>query len=135
MKFKALVLLSLRALLVLTQTPPTPEEVNGAANGTGGVFGGRMGPPRAPKDGPAIPKGIEGAPQGADGGALINGGKAGGGWKGAVADNSGGSGPFNAYWTNDTSLPNHTIYAPRKVDATKKLPLLVWGNGECTFNI
>jgi len=52
----------------------------------------------------------------------------------AKADYSGGSGPFNARYFIDASLPNHTIYAPKTVVAGRKLPLIVWGNGACGAN-
>ncbi|TLD35046.1 alpha/beta hydrolase [Venturia nashicola] len=52
----------------------------------------------------------------------------------AKQDWSGGSGPFNAKYFTDPSLPFHTIYAPKVVVPGKKLPLLVWANGACGTN-
>jgi len=51
-----------------------------------------------------------------------------------MKDNSGGSGPFKANYTEDASLPNHTIYAPKSPPANEKLPVIVWGNGFCSGN-
>jgi hypothetical protein len=59
-------------------------------------------------------------------GSILNGGKDGGGISKAKQDWSGGSGPFNAKYFTDSSLPNHTIYAPKTPIPGKKLPLLVW---------
>jgi hypothetical protein len=43
-------------------------------------------------------------------------------------DLSGGSGPYKANLTEDTSYPNHTIYAPIvPPPADIKLPVLIWG--------
>lgn len=126
MVFKVLLLVLLCAVMARAQIAPTPDEVNGVDGGSGGVFGGNM-TAGAAKGLPAFPKGER---VGDTTGSIFNGGKAGGGWIRAVADNSGGSGPFNAWWTSDASFPNHTIYVPRKVDPTIKLPVVVWGNGE-----
>jgi len=43
---------------------------------------------------------------------------------------NGGSGPYNAGYVTDESLPNHTIYAP-KTPPNVKMPVIVWGNGGC----
>lgn len=59
-------------------------------------------------------------------GSILSGGKDGGGIGKAKQDWSGGSGPFNARYSTDPSLPLHTIYAPKVVVPGKKLPLLVW---------
>jgi len=46
-------------------------------------------------------------------------------------DDSGGSGPFKArYQAADSSLPKHTIYAP-KSPPPEPMPVIVWGEGEC----
>jgi hypothetical protein len=66
--------------------------------------------------------------------SMQRGGKDGGGISRAKADYSGGSGPFNARYFTDASLPQHTIYAPKTVIKGKKLPLIVWGNGACGAN-
>jgi hypothetical protein len=54
-----------------------------------------------------------------------------GGLAKSIPDWSGGSGPYNAKFFTDSSLPQHTIYAPKVPPPGKKLPLLVWGNGAC----
>jgi len=54
-----------------------------------------------------------------------------GGFGKRKTDWSGGSGPFTAQYFTSPSLPRHTIYAPKKADASKKLPLIVWANGAC----
>lgn len=59
-------------------------------------------------------------------GSILTGGKDGGGVSKAKQDWSGGSGPFNAKYFTDTSLPLHTIYGPKVVIPGKKLPLVVW---------
>jgi hypothetical protein len=49
-----------------------------------------------------------------------------------MKDDSGGSGPFKANYTEDASLPGHTIYAPKvPPPQSEKLPVIVWGNGMC----
>lgn len=65
-------------------------------------------------------------------GSILNGGKNGGGIGKAKQDWSGGSGPFNAKYFTDPSLPFHTIYAPETVVPRKKLPLLVWASQQTT---
>lgn len=49
-----------------------------------------------------------------------------------MKDDSGGTGPYKAKFTQEQSLANHTIYAPavRPPDSVK-LPVLVWSNGFC----
>ena len=44
-----------------------------------------------------------------------------------------GSGPFPARKEMDESLPDHVIYRPADLStaATRKLPIVVWGNGGC----
>jgi hypothetical protein len=49
-----------------------------------------------------------------------------------MKDDSGGSGPYKANYTEDASLPGHTIYAPKvPPPASERLPVIVWGNGAC----
>jgi hypothetical protein len=49
-----------------------------------------------------------------------------------MKDDSGGSGPYKANYTEDATLPGHTIYAPKvPPPAPEKLPVIVWGNGAC----
>jgi hypothetical protein len=43
---------------------------------------------------------------------------------------NGGSGPYKAGYVSDTTLPKHTIYAP-KTPPSVKMPVIVWGNGGC----
>jgi hypothetical protein len=130
MELKAFMLLSFGASLALAQKGPTPEEVNGPENSPGGAFGGRMmGGVRAPNGTRPTPEGMLASAKPDD--PLVAGGESGGGFAKAVADNSGGSGPFSAWWTSEPSFANHTIYAPKNVNSGVKLPLLVWGNGEC----
>ncbi|KAI1854732.1 hypothetical protein JX265_002369 [Neoarthrinium moseri] len=50
--------------------------------------------------------------------------------KGAGAVTS-GSGPYPAAMVSDSSLPNHTIYAPKSPPANITLPFISWGNGGC----
>jgi hypothetical protein len=44
-----------------------------------------------------------------------------------------GTGPYPAKYFSDSTLPSHTIYAP-KTPPPEELPVLVWGNGAC-FNM
>ncbi|PVH80462.1 hypothetical protein DL98DRAFT_627516 [Cadophora sp. DSE1049] len=45
---------------------------------------------------------------------------------------SGGTGPYApAAYTMDTTLSDHTLFAPKIVPASVKLPVLVWGQGGC----
>ncbi len=47
---------------------------------------------------------------------------------------NGGTGPYSAIATEDTSLPGMTIYRPKDLSpfsGSKKLPVLLWGNGGC----
>lgn len=47
-------------------------------------------------------------------------------------DDSGGSGPYKAgYQAADSSLPKHTIYAP-KTPPPEPMPVIVWGEGKCS---
>jgi hypothetical protein len=49
-----------------------------------------------------------------------------------MRDDSGGSGPYKANYTEDATLPGHTIYAPMvPPPASEKMPVIVWGNGAC----
>jgi hypothetical protein len=48
-----------------------------------------------------------------------------------MLDRSGGSGPYKANFTEDPTLPDHTIYAPMTPPAGVKLPVIIWGNGFC----
>jgi hypothetical protein len=49
-----------------------------------------------------------------------------------MVDRSGGSGPYKANYTEDATLPDHTIYAPlTPPPADVKLPVIIWGNGFC----
>jgi len=49
-----------------------------------------------------------------------------------MKDDSGGSGPYKANYTEDASLPGHTIYAPKvPPPPSEKMPVIVWGNGAC----
>jgi hypothetical protein len=121
MMFKTLLLVYFCALSALAQKGPTPEEVNGPGKGGGGAFGGNMFLSGRP---PVVPKGAPATPNGS---VLMD------SWKGSignsVADFSGGSGPLTSAWYSEPTFPNHTIYAPIRVDPSVKLPLLVWGNG------
>lgn len=47
---------------------------------------------------------------------------------------NGGTGEYSAIMKTETSLPTHTIFAPKELAAfnkQNKLPLIVWGNGAC----
>lgn len=46
----------------------------------------------------------------------------------------GGTGPYKAVMASDESLPTHTVFRPRELNALSnqfKLPIVVWGNGAC----
>jgi len=46
----------------------------------------------------------------------------------------GGTGPYKAMMMQETSLPTHTVFRPKNLDAFsggKKLPVIAWGNGAC----
>ena len=46
----------------------------------------------------------------------------------------GGTGPYPAVMASDDSLPTHTVFRPKDLDALGdklKLPIVVWGNGAC----
>jgi hypothetical protein len=45
-----------------------------------------------------------------------------------------GSGPYPAQMTTDSSLPNHTIFAPKAVPGNVSLAVVAWGNGACVTN-
>ena len=42
-----------------------------------------------------------------------------------------GSGPYPAGVTTDSSLPKHTIYAPKTPPSGVSMPFISWGNGAC----
>ncbi|KAH7361019.1 putative chlorophyllase-1 [Rhexocercosporidium sp. MPI-PUGE-AT-0058] len=42
-----------------------------------------------------------------------------------------GSGPYPAGMTSDSSLPKHTIYAPKTPPVNVSMPFISWGNGAC----
>jgi hypothetical protein len=48
-----------------------------------------------------------------------------------AAQATGGSGQYKASAAVDSSLPKHTIYAPKTVPAGIKFPMLTWGNSGC----
>jgi dienelactone hydrolase len=55
----------------------------------------------------------------------------------AAADampDSRGTGPYPAIKTTDAGLPDHVLYRPERIEAlgTRKLAVLVWGNGGCS---
>ena len=46
----------------------------------------------------------------------------------------GGTGPFKAIMLTENSLPTHTVFRPKVLDAfgkSDKLPIIAWGNGAC----
>lgn len=54
--------------------------------------------------------------------------------KGAGAKTS-GSGPYPAVMTTDSTLPGHTIFAPKTPpNGNLTLPFIAWGNGACMLN-
>lgn len=64
---------------------------------------------------------------------------AGAGGTGSEAPSGGqktsGSGPYPAQMLTDSTLPGHTIFAPKTVPANNySLPFIAWGNGACTLN-
>jgi hypothetical protein len=46
-------------------------------------------------------------------------------------ETTGGSGMYGAYLTTDSSIPEHTIYAPKNPPPNLPLPFISWGNGAC----
>ncbi|KAK3389554.1 hypothetical protein B0H63DRAFT_537547 [Podospora didyma] len=50
--------------------------------------------------------------------------------KGSAAATS-GSGPYPAQTFTDSTLPKHTIYAPKKPPTNVTMPVIAWGNGGC----
>jgi dienelactone hydrolase len=54
--------------------------------------------------------------------------------EGSMTIEEGGTGPFKAIVTSDSSLPDHTIYRPADLsEASKesKIPIILFGNGGC----
>jgi hypothetical protein len=50
-----------------------------------------------------------------------------------LRDDSGGSGPYKANYTEDPTLPDRTIYVPKNPPPnSEKLPVIIWGNGKRT---
>jgi hypothetical protein len=47
-----------------------------------------------------------------------------------MVDRTGGSGPYPANYTEDPSLPFHTIYVPKQ-KPKEKMPVIIWANGFC----
>ncbi|KAF1995130.1 hypothetical protein P154DRAFT_612071 [Amniculicola lignicola CBS 123094] len=46
-----------------------------------------------------------------------------------------GSGPYPARMLTDSTLPGHTIFAPKAIPAGNlSMPFIAWGNGACTLN-
>lgn len=46
-----------------------------------------------------------------------------------------GSGPYPAAMVTDSTLPGHTIFAPKTTPAGNlSMPFIAWGNGACTLN-
>lgn len=46
----------------------------------------------------------------------------------------GGTGPYQALMVSESTLPTHTVFRPRSLDAfggERRLPILAWGNGAC----
>ncbi|ORX95929.1 hypothetical protein BCR34DRAFT_549552 [Clohesyomyces aquaticus] len=47
-----------------------------------------------------------------------------------------GSGPYPAQMIQDSSLPGHTIFAPKTPPAGNlSMPFIAWGNGACTLGV
>jgi hypothetical protein len=46
---------------------------------------------------------------------------------------SGITGPYKSEYSTDPNLPKHTIYAPLNAPEGIKLPVLIWGNGACSY--
>ena len=51
--------------------------------------------------------------------------------KGAGKAVQGGTGPYKAAYATDTTLPNHTIYAPKSPPKGVKMPVMLFANGLC----
>jgi len=47
---------------------------------------------------------------------------------------SGGTGPYKAWYKTDSGLPNHTLYLPVPDNHPETMPVLLWGNGACSAN-
>ncbi|RDL34747.1 Uncharacterized protein BP5553_07875 [Venustampulla echinocandica] len=47
---------------------------------------------------------------------------------------NGGSGPYLANYSTDSTLTGHTLFAPKQIPDGLKLPVLVWGEGGCQAN-
>jgi hypothetical protein len=45
----------------------------------------------------------------------------------------GTTGPYKSQYSTDPNLPKHTIYAPLNPPEGVKLPVLIWGNGGCSY--
>ncbi|CAI6333614.1 unnamed protein product [Periconia digitata] len=44
---------------------------------------------------------------------------------------TGGTGPYKSIYYEDPSLPEHTIFMPAQPPTDKKMPVVLWGNGQC----
>jgi dienelactone hydrolase len=50
----------------------------------------------------------------------------------AIGPTTTGSGPYEAHYVEDPTLPNHTIFAPKTPPQGLKMPAFIFGNGGCT---
>jgi hypothetical protein len=91
---------------------------NGHSNDMGGIFGISASMPKSSVSpsvlGGLIATGSESPKLGKAGRAVV-----------------GGTGPYKAAYNADPSLPNHTIYAPKRPPTGVKMPVLIFGNGLC----
>ncbi|KAK0617737.1 hypothetical protein B0T14DRAFT_498698 [Immersiella caudata] len=47
-----------------------------------------------------------------------------------ITPSTGGTGPYKSHFFSDPTLPNHVVYQPKN-PAGLKMPVIVWGNGQC----
>ncbi|PVH98064.1 alpha/beta-hydrolase [Periconia macrospinosa] len=50
---------------------------------------------------------------------------------GAQAPPTAGTGPYKSIYYEDPTLPEHTIFMPAKPPSGVKMPVVLWGNGQC----
>jgi dienelactone hydrolase len=112
-KFVALIIIWIG--LAVAQKKPVPA--NGDNGDMGGIFGiglSIMSSGIDPKIGLGLMTPGSETPKGAD-----------------IGPTTVGSGPYEAHYLEDPTLPNHTIYVPKTPPTGIKLPVVVFGNGGC----
>jgi hypothetical protein len=123
---------SLLIAATVTFAAARPQDVPPKGKGSGGLLGLLANMPGMPKPQPGddmiasvckvngtIIETIFGSPWGKEPGEEC------------MRDDSGGSGPYKANYTEDATLPDRTIYVPKTPPpATEKIPVIIWGNGK-----